>query len=230
MEACTGPRRECGRRCGAREGSVPTGPAPTAMMAAGAAHSSSAAKAARRMCLKERGDAAQTTNKICSRNFRPRNLGLGLGRKVHKCTDPRPAQMSTGGYSPAVSASPPSVPILPPAAPGNLADFALRDYHQVAARRAPTQFREPRRCALCTLCAEKRAPARANSATHSGSTPPGRAPPLPARRSVQGPGRERRTSSAGSSWAGAWQTCRRNVTRSRPATRSPAPLLWCVQS
>jgi hypothetical protein len=55
MEACTGPRRESGRRCGAREGSVPPGPAPTAM-AAGAAHSSSAAKAARRMCLKESGE------------------------------------------------------------------------------------------------------------------------------------------------------------------------------
>ena len=78
---------------------------------------------------------------------------------------------------------------------------------------------------------KKRVPARANSATQCGSTPPGRAPPPPARRSMeQGPGRERGTSSEGSRGEGASQTCRRNVTRSRPATRSPAPLLWCVQS
>jgi hypothetical protein len=61
MEACTGPRRESGRRCGAREVSVPPGPAPTAMTA-GAAHSSSAAKAARRMCLKESGEEMLRAN------------------------------------------------------------------------------------------------------------------------------------------------------------------------
>jgi len=67
MEACTGPRRESGRRCGAREGSVPTGPAATAM-AAGAAHSSSATKAARRMCLKDCGEE-MLVNFVVATNF-----------------------------------------------------------------------------------------------------------------------------------------------------------------
>lgn len=52
-------------------------------------------------------------------------------------------------HSFAVTASPPSVPVLPPAAPGStlaegstLADFAVRDCHQVDGRRAPTRLRE----------------------------------------------------------------------------------------
>ena len=89
---------------------------------------------------------ARRCSNFCSRN----NFVTpsARSRTSTKSTGPRrPRQMSAGGYSPALSASPPSVPVLPPTAPGsNLADFALRDYHQVSAGRAPTRFRERRRC------------------------------------------------------------------------------------
>lgn len=96
-----------------------------------------------------------------------------------------------------MSSSPASpVPVLPPAAVqgSKLADFALRDYHQVAAvaphgsasaaGRAPHGSASAGGAPGAYPALKKRAPARANSATACCWTPTGRAPPPPARRSV----------------------------------------------
>ena len=143
-----------------------------------------------------------------------------------------------------MSSSPASpVPVLPPAAVqgSKLADFALRDYHQVAAGRAtrfrerrrarPTRFRERRRCARCIPCAKKTR-ARACKQRNGLLLDPdrARASPPSAAVCVAGPGAGTGNFVRGQPWGGGVGEVQAQRDQVAPYHSSPAPLLWCVQT